>query len=62
MNNPSTVILFYYFKPMDELKEMTLKLVEYHNKIVETSNNEGMISDECATEVSNYLSNEVVPH
>lgn len=46
---------------MDELKELTLKVVDYHNKIVEASNNEETLSDELAQEIADYLSNEVPP-
>lgn len=44
---------------MNELEEMAIKLVDYHNKIVEASNNEEILSDEFASEVANYLSNDV---
>lgn len=44
---------------MNELKAMTNKLVEYHNKIVELSNNKETLDNEFATEVANYLSDEV---
>ena len=57
--SPGFYILF--FIPMDELKELTLKLVDYHNKIVEVSNTEEPLSDELSTEIANYLSNEVPP-
>lgn len=53
--------LFNEEKQTDKLKEMTQKLVEYHNKIVEASNADEMISDGLAEEISNYLSNEVPP-
>ena len=46
---------------MNELKEMTLKVVDYHNKIIEASNNDEKLSDELATEIANYLSNDVPP-
>jgi hypothetical protein len=44
---------------MDELKEMTKKVIEYHNKIVEISNNEEKLDDGLATEIANYLSDDV---
>lgn len=53
--------LFNKENQTDKLREMTQKLVEYHNKIVDASNNDETISDELATEISNYLSHEVPP-
>lgn len=38
---------------------MTEKLVEYHNKIVEKSNNEETLDEGLAMEIANYLSDEV---
>lgn len=46
---------------MNELEKMTHKLVEYHNKVADASNDDKTISDELATEISNYLSNDVPP-
>ena len=53
--------LFHGENKTDKLKEMTQKLVDYHNKIVDAVDNEETISDELASEISNYLSNEVPP-
>lgn len=44
---------------MDKLKEMTKKLVEYHNKIVEVSNDNKTLDDGLASEIANYLSEDV---
>ena len=43
---------------MDELMELTEKICDYHNQIVEASKNWKEVSDEFASEVSNYLSHE----
>lgn len=43
---------------MDELMELTEKICDYHNKIVEESQKGNEVDDEFASEVSDYLSHE----
>ena len=43
---------------MNELIELTEKICDYHNKIVEESQKSKKIDDAFATEVSDYLSHE----
>lgn len=43
---------------MDELMELTEKICDYHNKIVEESQKGNEVDDAFATEVSDYLSHE----